>query len=99
MFCEDLQNPSGVLISPGGVKAESHLFFIRFHAVNGQLPSVDGAGNGNGLRNEGGDTFDEGNDAHKKESGFDKLDAQIGFEIFRFPISFYPALYEMDEIF
>ena len=57
------------------------------------------AGNGNRFRNEGGDAFDEDDDADEEQSRLDELHPDDGLIVFHFTEPFYPALYEMDEIF
>ena len=96
---EDIQNLLCILVSPGCVEGESDLLFLRLHTVDGKLSPVDGAGNGNRFRNEGGDAFDEDDDADEEQSRLDELHPDDGLIVFHFTEPFYPALYEMDEIF
>lgn len=87
------------VVPPGGIKTEGHFFFIRLHTVDGKLTPVDGAGDGDGLGHEGGDTFYKGRDPEEEDRRFDELDTEGRLIVFRFPESFYPALYEMSKIF
>lgn len=99
VLSQDIQNTLGVLVPPGRIKTESYLFFIRFHAIDGQFPSIDGAGDGDGLGYEGRDALYKGGYTEEKEGGFNDLDAESRLKIFRFPEPFYPTLYEIGEIF
>ena len=96
---EDIQNFLCILVSPGCVEGESDLLFLCLHTVDGKLSPVDGAGNGNRFRNEGGDAFDKDDDADKEQSRLDELHPDDGLIIFHFTEPFYPALYEIDKIF
>ena len=96
---KDIQDLSRVFVPPGSVEGEGHFFFLRIHAVDGQLPAVDGAGYGNRVGNEGGDAPDEGNDAEEEQDGPDDLRPDDGLPVFHFTEPLYPALYEMDKIF